>query len=169
MDQGATTPGISIPLTQSTTIFIESILSIQMSWPSITSCYVKIIEHPNLPHCFAQEEYSSAYNLPCLGTLQLRLILEGFFTQIVSPSMREKTRVEFVTLTGPMKSRETTSMEILIMHWVGESWSGHGDSCRSLLLGHNSGLLCPPHLTPVRLVRDECGGGKVIFQHSLHP
>ena len=72
----------------------------QMLQPSIACCYVEIVEDLSLLHWFPQEEYSSVQNLPCLGALQFRLISEGFFTHIASPSRWGKTQVEFNTLTG---------------------------------------------------------------------
>ena len=73
-----------------------------------------------LLHLFWQEEYSSAQELPCLGALQFRLISEGFFTYIASPDKWGKTRVEFVTLTGLKRSRETTNTVIPITNRVEE-------------------------------------------------
>ena len=63
---------------------------------------------------------SSVQELPCLGTLQLRLILEGFFIQIASPNNWGKTGVEFLTLTGLKRSEESINLVILITNRVGE-------------------------------------------------
>ena len=49
------------------------------------------MEDPALLHLCSLGEYSSIQELPCLGTLQLRLISEGFFTCIASPDRWRKT------------------------------------------------------------------------------
>ena len=136
----------------------------QMLQPSRACCYAEIVEDLSLLHQFPQEEYSSTQNFPCLGALWFRLILEGFFTHIASPSKWGNPSVEFVTLTGPKKSGKTTNMVILITDGVGESDLGmvmvfcHPNQAR------NRDLWCPLHLMPMWLIRAEYGGDKEIFQ-----
>ena len=65
------------------------------------------------------EEYSSIQELPCLGALQFRYILEWFFACISSLDTWGKTEVEFLTLTSPNRSRENTNSVILITNGVG--------------------------------------------------
>ena len=95
-----------------------------MSWPSIACCYVEIVEDPSLLHWFPKEEYSSTQQLPCLGTLQFTVMPEGFLTHIASPDRWGKTGGEFITLTSPKKSQETTNTVILITDGAGESGLG---------------------------------------------
>ena len=91
-----------------------------MLWPTIAKCYKEIVEDPTLLWLFFREEYSSIQELPCLGALQFRLILEGFFTCIASPDNWGKTRVEFLALTSLKRSGEATKSAILIINGVAE-------------------------------------------------
>ena len=97
-----------------------------MSQPITAKCSEEIAEDPTLLCLFSLEEYSSVQELPCLGALQFRLLLEGLFCHISSPDSWGKTRVEFITLTHLKKSRETTNMAILITDGVKEGL-GYGD------------------------------------------
>ena len=78
------------------------------------------MEDPTLLHLFSLEKYSSTQELPCLGTLQFRLISEDFFACIASPDKWGKIGVEFITLTSLKKSGGTTNMAIPITNRVGE-------------------------------------------------
>ena len=96
----------------------------QMLQPSAGCCYEVIMENLTLLHLFSQEEYSSTQELPCLGILWFRLILEDSFAHIAFPDKLGKTWVEYVTLTGLRMSRETTNMVILITDMIGErTWA----------------------------------------------
>ena len=75
--------------THSVSYHLDQICSLlQMLWPSITHCYEEIIEDTSLLYWFPQEEYSSTQKLPCLGTFQFRIVLEGFFIYLSSPNWR---------------------------------------------------------------------------------
>ena len=51
----------------------------------------------------------------------IQIDIGGIFAHIASPSKWGKNRVEFVTLTSPKKSWETTRTVILVTDGVGES------------------------------------------------
>ena len=55
-----------------------------------------------------------------MGVLAFRLISEKFFTQVSSPTIWGKTRVEYVKKTGLRLSGETAPMAILITNGVGK-------------------------------------------------
>ena len=54
-------------------------------------------------------------------------------------------------------------------HWWGRRGEfGHGDGFLSPWSDQDRGLWCPLHLTPMWLIKDKCGSGRMILQHSLH-
>ena len=90
-----------------------------MSWPNIAKCYDEIVEDPSLLWLFLEKECPSLWELPLLGTLWFRLILERLFAHIASPDMWGGLG-EFITCTGWKISTGTTPMAILITDGVGE-------------------------------------------------
>ena len=108
------------------------------------------------------EEYSSVHELPCLGTLWFRLILEGLFACIASPNNWGKTGVEFLTLTSLKRSGKTTNLAILITDRAGGR-CGLSVSFLSPWSSQDRGLWCPLHPTPMWLIRAENGGGDMIL------
>ena len=55
------------------------------------------------------------------GCSPIQINIGGFFAHIASPDRWGKTGVEFITLSSPKKSGETTNTVILITDGVGES------------------------------------------------
>ena len=95
-----------------------------MFGPNIAKCYDEIVKDPSLHQLFLEEECTSLHELPLLGALWFRLILERFFAHIASPAIWGKTGVEFITDISPRHSDETTPMVVLITDGVEE---GHLD------------------------------------------
>ena len=62
----------------------------------------------------------SIRELPLVGTLQFRIILERLFPCVTSPAMWKKARVEFITNNSQKISGEAVDMVILITDRVGE-------------------------------------------------
>ena len=91
-----------------------------MSQPSTAKCYDKIVKDPSLLWLFPEKECTSLWELPLLGALQFRLILERLFAHIATPDMWGKTGVEFITHTGQKISGKATPMVILVTDGVGE-------------------------------------------------
>ena len=89
-----------------------------MSWPTTTKYYKEIVEDPTLLQLFSLEEYSSIQELQCLGTLQLRLIAEGFLPTLFFPTIGERLGWNFSPQTSLKRSRETTNLVILITNGV---------------------------------------------------
>ena len=119
IDQVSIPPGISIPLIQSKTNLIKSILLSQISRPTIAKCYKEIGKDLTLLWLFSLEEYSSIQEWPCLGALWFRLIYEGFSPMCFSQQLG-KDWVEFFTLISLRRSGEITNSVILITKGVGE-------------------------------------------------
>ena len=71
-----------------------------MSWPTIVKCYEEILEDPSLLQLFPEVEWTSVRELPHMGTLWFRIVLEKFFAHLTSPAMWEKAGVEFITNNG---------------------------------------------------------------------
>ena len=88
--------------------------------PNIAKCYSELLEDTSLLWLFSEQECTSLQELPLLGALCFRLILESFFTHIASPDIWGKTGVEFITDTSLRISGEATSMTILITDGVGK-------------------------------------------------
>ena len=91
-----------------------------MSWPTIAKCYQEIVEGSSLLQLFPKEEWMSVWELPLLGTLQFRIILERPFAHLTSPAMWGKARVEFFTHKSWKISGEAVPMAILVTDEVGE-------------------------------------------------
>ena len=62
----------------------------------------------------------SLLELPVMGVLQFRLILEKFFAPVASPAIWGKTRVKYVTETSLRLSGEAIPMVILSTNGVGK-------------------------------------------------
>ena len=122
----------------------------QMSGPSIVKCYEEKAEDPTLLCQFPPEEYSSVQALPCLGTLQFRLVSEGFFACIASPDKWGRARVEFHNWSEDEWSNHQHGNP---HHW----WGGQeglrsGDGFMSSQ-GQDGGPWCPFSSMPMWLIR----------------
>ena len=94
-----------------------------MLWPTIAECYDDIVEDPSLLQLFLEKVWRPIQELPLLGTLQFRIILERLFTCIASPAMLGKARMEFVNSNSQNVSGEAIPMVILVTDGVGkETW-----------------------------------------------
>ena len=90
-----------------------------MSQPTITKCHDNIVKDPTLLWLFP-EEWMSVWELPLLGTLQFKIILERLFAHIASPAIWGKAWVQFITSNIQKISEEAIPMAILVTDGVGE-------------------------------------------------
>ena len=61
-----------------------------MLWPK---CYSELLEDPSLFQLFSEEEGTSLQELPLLGALHFRIILERFFSCIAFPAFLGEDQV----------------------------------------------------------------------------
>ena len=75
---------------------------------------------PSLLHLFPEEEWKSSRELPLMGSLTFRVILERLFAHLTSPVMWGKAGVEFITNNGQKISGEAVPMAVLVVDGVRE-------------------------------------------------
>ena len=95
-----------------------------MSWPTKSKCFKEIVEDSSKLWLLPKEEWTSIRELPLMGALQFRVILERLFTYLTSPAIWGKTWVESITNNGQKISGEAIPMVIWVTDGMGEEKLG---------------------------------------------
>ena len=135
-----------------------------MLWPNIANCYSKLLEDPSLLWLFTEEEGTSLQELPLLGALHFRIILERFFACIASLAIWGKSS-SLISVLGPVERPPHGNSN---HRWSRGREPGYGDNLLPSQPKENGDIwhtLCP---TPAWLLWAQCSGGKEIYQYPLH-
>ena len=129
----------------------------------------EILEYPSLLHLFPEEEWTSVKVLSLMGTLQFRVMSNGFLAHLASPARCGQAGMGFLTYNGSKISGEATPTVILIRDGMREGKLGLVIIfCHHIQVKLEASEVFSPLLS-AWLTGAKHGGSVEVYQITLYP